>query len=174
MTVTFTRTHVIIVLVAVIVALAAALLLSGGSEQVSQNADRETATPVERQSAPVGDDTVANLRIAALPFVSTIERCTQAMEDYGAILLVMTEKGGDNMTRTDAQSIEVEAIAALECFDELRTQMAQMEIDFPVSIRSAEWSGALNAWNGTIDRMRDHEQGWVELRALLVSRGWLD
>ena len=181
MTVTLTRTHVIIALVAVIVALAAVLLLSGGGEQTSQTADRETAIPAERQSAsveqqsvPVEDDTVANLVIAVEPLLATVERCDQVMADHNADLRVMTEKGGDNLTRTDAQIIVSGASTVLDCLDEMETQVAQLEIDFPVSVRSVEYREARQAWEGAFDVKRDFEQSWAELRSFLVGRGLLD
>ena len=238
MTVTISRTHVITgLLVAVIVALAAVLVLSGGGEQVSQTADRETAIPVEQQSASVErqsvsveqqsasveqqsvpveqqsasveqqsvpveqqsasveqqsvpveqqsasveqqsasveDDTVANLVIAMAPLMAMVERCEQVSWDYNANIRVMTEKGADNLTRTDAQILESGASRVFDCLDEVETQVAQLEIDFPVSVRSDELRGTRQAWGRATDVKSVFEQSWAELRSTLVGLGLLD
>ncbi len=231
MTVTISRTHVITgLLVAVIVALAAVLVLSGGGEQVSQTADRETAIPVEQQSASVEqqsvpveqqsvpveqqsvpveqqsasveqqsvpveqqsvpveqqsasveqqsasveDDTVANLVIAMAPLMANVERCEQVSWEYNANIRVMTEKGADNLTRTDAQILESGASRVFDCLDEIETQVAQLEIDFPVSVRSDEFRGTRQAWGRATDVKSVFEQSWAELRSTLVGRGLLD
>ena len=175
MTVTISRTHIIVgILVAVIVALAAVLLLSGGDDQVSRTADRETAIPVERQSVPAGDDTVANLVIAAIPVLATTERCSQAIEDTNATVRVIQEKGAENTTRTDARSLEIGAITVLDCFDDLEAQFAQLEIDFPVSTRSDEWRETGDGFETFRGRIRDFRLAWGRLRSNLVDAGLLD
>ncbi len=175
MTVTISRTGMIIViLVAVIVALAAVLLLSGGGEQVSQTAERETAIPAERQSVPVEDDTVPNLTVASAPLLETIERCGQQIDGWIAAVGVVSEGGADSLTRRNAQRIDIWANAVLDCYVEWDTQLAQLELNFPVSMRSAEWREIEDLFEEDFGLKSDFGRDWREVRSNLVSGGLLD